>query len=108
MYAAAAGDAESARALLDRGAAVNAMNVDGKTALMAAAARGHVETVRLLLDHGAAVDTTNIHGRTALTYAEETGHTDVARMLRERMPGGRTEGSFQSQGQLGELPRRAQ
>jgi ankyrin repeat protein len=53
--AAARGDVEKARVLLDAGARVDQRSeIDGcETPLMQAAAQGRAETVRLLLEHGA-------------------------------------------------------
>ena len=53
MTAARTGDIEPVKALLARGADVNAEEADGQTALMWAAAEGHVDVVRALLEAGA-------------------------------------------------------
>ena len=54
---------------LDQGAAPDAVDPDGRTALMMAAYNGHTETAMLLLDRGAKVDAVDLMGRTALMYA---------------------------------------
>ena len=47
------GNIEIARVLLDSGAEVNAMSMEGRTALSEAAAGGYTELVRLLENEGA-------------------------------------------------------
>jgi ankyrin repeat protein len=53
MRAAEGGRLHTVRALLKKGADVNAKDIFGGTALMAAASRGHFETVKALLGAGA-------------------------------------------------------
>jgi ankyrin repeat protein len=53
LFAAASGDVESARLLLDRGADVNDTAADGNSALVLAAFQGNGAVARLLLDRGA-------------------------------------------------------
>lgn len=55
MLAAAAGDLEAIRWLLDRRVQINAWNQSGSTALSWAAGAGQMQAVRLLLDRGAAI-----------------------------------------------------
>jgi ankyrin repeat protein len=52
MVAAAHGNKDTVRALLDAGAEVNAKDFTGWTALHAAAFKGDPEIVQLLLEHG--------------------------------------------------------
>ncbi len=56
IEAAHAGDADEVRALLERGARVDAADSSGVTALVAAAYGNHVEVARLLIEAGADVD----------------------------------------------------
>jgi ankyrin repeat protein len=63
------GRIERVRSSLDQGATPDAVDPDGRTALMMAAYNGHTETVKMLLDCGARVDATDRVGRTALMYA---------------------------------------
>lgn len=56
ITAAAAGDADGVRSLLDRGADVRARDESGATALIAAAYGNHVDVSRLLIDAGADVN----------------------------------------------------
>ena len=85
MYASASENAnlEIVKLLLNNGAAVNAVDSTGMTALMLAAERGHLQIVTLLLNNGA-----NIYNKTtigppknALEFAIEYGHPDVANVL---------------------------
>ena len=52
--------------LLQKGADLNHMDREGRTALIAAAHTGCVKTVEVLLDHKASVDHADSDGRTAL------------------------------------------
>jgi ankyrin repeat protein/mono/diheme cytochrome c family protein len=91
MAAAAAGDLESARLLLERGADINArpnMNGDGfiwgggRTPLMWAAFNGDQALVKLLLERGAKVDQFTLVGG-ALAQAAWGNHAGPARLLLE-------------------------
>jgi ankyrin repeat protein len=66
------------------GADINALDIDGKTALMRAASKGHTETVNLLLDHEALtlMPKTNM-AHTALIEAAINGHTEIVNLLLE-------------------------
>src|SRR3954470_7681737 len=65
--------------LLDRGAAVNAANAFGSTALMWAAPR--TAMVRVLLSRGADVNTTASDGTTALVVAARVGNVEAMEAL---------------------------
>ena len=82
MYAAAAGDIEMARLMLENGAPANGQTDVGTTALMFAAAEGHVEMVRFLVENGADIHSQNGYNYTALSLAEERGHQEVVDFLR--------------------------
>ena len=62
-----------ARALLDRGAAIDAKDREGATALAKAAQAGKLPLIRLLLDRGANVNARAVDGSTPLFYAAEAG-----------------------------------
>ncbi len=82
--AARRGDAAAVKALLDRGADVNAKSAYGTTALFVAADRGHVEVVRVLLRHKADVNAKDtFYQSTALTWAAGKGHGKVVAALLE-------------------------
>jgi ankyrin repeat protein len=80
--AARRGDAVEVKALLDKGADVNAKFRYGATALFKAAERGHAEVVRLLLERGADANVRDtFYGATALTWALDKGHVEVVRAI---------------------------
>ncbi len=81
MVAAYSGDTEAVKALLAKGAEVEATDDRGHTALMNAALGGHTRTVEVFLDAGAAVDARDNKGRTALIVAALNGHSDTVRVL---------------------------
>ncbi|KAM0715567.1 hypothetical protein Q7P37_009065 [Cladosporium fusiforme] len=67
---------EVVKAVLERGAPVNAVNDQGQTALMIAAGTNHqsrLDCMKLLCKHGAAVDMKDKNERTALRYAMKWG-----------------------------------
>ncbi|ACK52057.1 Ankyrin [Methylocella silvestris BL2] len=72
---------EIARALIAKGANVNAVSVDGVTALMIAAARDNAPMIGLLIQASAAADMKSSDGETAREIAVKNGGTSAARML---------------------------
>ncbi|XP_037121043.1 KN motif and ankyrin repeat domain-containing protein 1-like, partial [Syngnathus acus] len=82
MLAVSHGRMEMVRALLARGAAVNAQDDEGSTALMCASEHGHAAMVKLLLDQPECDDAlTDSDDSTALSIALEAGHNDIAVLL---------------------------
>ncbi len=81
MVAATAGDLDTVKKLLNKGAMVNTKNTFGSTALMGAAAGGYEETARLLIARGAAVNQKNSRGFTALMLAAKGGHEAMVKLL---------------------------
>ena len=79
MTAARTGKLGPVKALLARGADVNAKERRGQTALMWAAAEGHAEVVEALLEAGADFRTPLPSGFTPLFFAVREGRTDVVR-----------------------------
>ena len=75
------GRIERVRASLDQGAAPDAVDPDGRTALMIAAYNGHTQTVKLLLDRGAKVNAVDQLGRTALMYAASGPFASTVELL---------------------------
>jgi ankyrin repeat protein len=63
------GHKEMIELLLQEGLEIDAKNVEGRTALLAAVIEGHELLVRLLLDKGADINTTDEYGQTALHWA---------------------------------------
>ncbi|MCY3664953.1 MAG: ankyrin repeat domain-containing protein [Gemmatimonadetes bacterium] len=82
MFAAAGGDAEMSKTLIDNGAPVNGQSDIGMTALMFAAEWNRSDIVAVLLAEGADASLVSAYGDTALGLAEENGHEDIVEMLR--------------------------
>jgi ankyrin repeat protein len=81
MTAARTGKPDAVKALLARGAAVNAKIASGQTALMWAAADGHSEVVEALVAAGADFRTPLASGFTPILFAVRGGHTAIVRAL---------------------------
>jgi ankyrin repeat protein len=79
--AAASGDNESARLLVEAGADVNVAQPGGFTPLHAAAANGNDELAVLLLEHGADRTALTDGGKTAADLAAEAAYGEVAALL---------------------------
>jgi ankyrin repeat protein len=73
-----------ARTLLDRGAAIDAKDREGKTALAKAAEADKLPLIRLLLERGANVNARSVDGSTPLFYAAEQDRGAVIALLLER------------------------
>ena len=73
-----------ARALVDRGAAIDAKDREGKTALAKAAEADKLPLIRLLLERGANVNARAVDGSTPLFYAAEQDRGAVVALLLER------------------------
>lgn len=84
ITAAADGDLEVMRTLIQLGADVNSRDGSGKTALMWAIDNGHTSTARFLLDRGSVVDLQANDGWTALMFAARAGQVAVLRDLISR------------------------
>jgi ankyrin repeat protein len=84
--AATRGDIEAVRSALDRGVAIDAVDLHGLrgTALEKAAAKGHRDVVELLLARGASVPSVQGVGYMAAHMAAVGGHAEIVRMLVER------------------------
>jgi ankyrin repeat protein len=83
MFAARQGAVDSARALADAGADLNAQEPDGTSALTIAIGNGHTDVARLLLERGAGPNVADKAGMTPL-YAAVELHT--LEMYPERKP----------------------
>ncbi|MBI5877170.1 MAG: ankyrin repeat domain-containing protein [Chloroflexi bacterium] len=82
--AAAAGDLTAVDAALDAGAAIDARDEYGDTALNEAAEAGQREIVRRLLERGANIENLGGADKTPLMNAAFAGHVDVAQELLEK------------------------
>lgn len=69
---------------LDIGAALEAKNQYGLTALSLCALNGQSEILEILLSRGAEIDTLSVYNRTPLHYAAHNGYFDCVRMLIEK------------------------
>ena len=69
--------------LASNGVDVNAVDVDGRRALLIAAYEGHVDSVVVLLEKGANVNACDKKGQTALMAAAQQGHIKVLEKLLE-------------------------
>ena len=81
IAAAKAGNVPRVKALLDRGANVNAKDEDGLTALYCSAAEGHRDVAELLISRGADVNARSKDGFTALHVAAYEKHKAVVELL---------------------------
>jgi ankyrin repeat protein len=82
MYAAATGNNEKIKSLLNEGVNVNTADPrDGETALMAASTSKHVDTVKLLLKKGANINRKANHGESALRFATTHNQVDIVKVL---------------------------
>ena len=82
IKAAFKGDIATVKALLAKGAEINAKLKDsGWTALMLAASEGHTEIVKFLLSKGADVNAKSAIKDTSLIRAAREGHTDTVQAL---------------------------
>ncbi len=75
------GDTPTTRALLAKGADVQARDANGRTALMYAAENGDPTTVQALLINGADVNARDWQGWTALIYAADNGDITTVQTL---------------------------
>jgi ankyrin repeat protein len=81
MVAAMAGQTETAKILIARGAAVNARTKKGRTALTWASWRGMTDTVKALLASGAEVNSRDKWGGTPLNFAVDKGRIETVMVL---------------------------
>jgi ankyrin repeat protein len=81
--AAVKGDTDTVKAMLDKGAKVDARDENGGTALGHAVWFGHLDTVRLLIDRGADVNAGKRDGSTPLQLANSSNHPEIAEVLKK-------------------------
>lgn len=83
IYAAWQGHEHVVKYLLEKGAEIDALAPNGTSALMMAARGGHLEVVRLLLWKVADPNIKSDAGARALTWALKAGNTDIVDLLRQ-------------------------
>lgn len=84
MLAVARNDSATVAQLVEAGAVINEVSVQGLSPLMVAARFNATDAARILLDQGADVDLQKPRGRTALCYAAGCRALETARLLMER------------------------
>jgi enterochelin esterase-like enzyme/outer membrane protein assembly factor BamB len=103
LAAARKGDAAAVKALLAKGANVNAKNAYGATALSFAADWGHLEVVKVLLANKADVNVKDTFYKfTPLSWAVSRGHADIVKALVEAGATG-TDSALQKMASTGRL-----
>ncbi len=83
-YAAASGSLPVIRRLLEESAFIDTESPNGTTPLMMAARSGRRDAVLLLIDEGADLMQKNERGLTAADFARAHGHEELARLIDER------------------------
>ncbi len=90
ITAAKKGDVASVKALLARGADVNAKSQYGATSLSFAADKGHLEVVKALLDNGADLNVKDkFYQETPIGWAAYRGHSSIVKALLDKGAEGR-------------------
>jgi ankyrin repeat protein len=75
------GNLEVVKLLVENGAAVDAVDFKGWTALQKASEKGHVSIVTYLLDHDADINHTNEDGDTSILLASEASFAELVQLL---------------------------
>jgi len=84
IAAAKAGNLEQVKALVARGASIEAGDENGRTALQFAAGGGKLEVVRFLLAKGANAASADKNGNSALMKAAYGGHLEIVKLLLDK------------------------
>ena len=77
------GNTQKVKELLSKNVNLNAVDQDGRSALMYAAFNGHTEIVKALLEKGASVNAADYTGRTALIFASSGSYPETVKLLLE-------------------------
>jgi ankyrin repeat protein len=81
---ASTGDEVQVLSVLKKGANIEAKDINGQTALVAATLAGHKNMVQMLLEKGANIEAKGRNGQTALVAAALEGYKDIVQMLLEK------------------------
>jgi hypothetical protein len=81
MWTGEIGHPKMAKALLDAGADIDALDTYGDPAVSVAAFNGHLDVVKLLVARGAALDKRGLGGNTAVGHAKRAGYPKIAAYL---------------------------
>ncbi len=84
-YAAAVGDADIVKLLLDKSAYIDAESPNKTTPLMMAARGGQTETAKVLIEAGADVSLKNDQGLNAVDVALKNDHRDTADLIKSAL-----------------------
>jgi ankyrin repeat protein len=84
-YAAAIGNNDIIRILMDKSAVLDAQSPNKTTPIMMAARGGHIMTVKMLMDAGADATMKNENGLNAIDFANRHNHKDIAEGLTYRL-----------------------
>jgi len=80
-YAAASGDCDIIKLLLEKSAYIDAESPNKTTPIMMAARAGHAEAVKLLVEAGADLHLKNDQGLSAADFAAKSEHPEIAEVL---------------------------
>ena len=75
------GNIEKIRKYLANNVNINAVDSDGKTALMWACQSGHFEIAITLISSGADINAKDKNGKTAINYSAESGNVELMKLL---------------------------
>jgi ankyrin repeat protein len=81
IMAAGRGECSLVKRMIEKGAAIDAVNKFGYTALMSAISGKRVDVVQLLIESGADTAIRNNEGETAGVLAEARGHKSIIQLL---------------------------
>ena len=83
-YAAATGDLNTVKALLEYGVSIDIRNREGKTGLHTAAVEGQNRVIEFLISKGANVNAIDRYGDTPLEKAISAKHNEAAKLLADK------------------------
>ena len=81
MKASREGRDDLVKELIDAGASLKRMNIDGNTALWLSCFSNNIICTQLLIDAGINLDTQNVNGVTSLMYAASSGKDAFVKLL---------------------------